>query len=543
MTTQYAMNFVPSNVTSSSYFPTLWKLTRVMKAAGWIYKASGDGNNKDTTGTATNDLWGGSADPLTDTYPSTTISASSDGAPSNSSTINVASTAGFPSSGTFYYVTAGQNITYTGKTATSFTGCTGGTAFVMHTGNPVVFFDTHNAWWCAEGPSTVKLSLTSPSTGTFQRGEIVTQSSTGATGEVLGYVFGTINQVGWIGIMPQTGTFDGTHTITGGTSGATVTPSAYTLIRRQFVFAKDTTGYGGWVFYQAVTDAEIAASSNTLLFSDLAANAANCTATTAPGNSNSGSNRFPSIAISLVGLAEGAAGALFGFGSGFAFGKAQMACVNSTPSTGVSADGSFFCSFYMGNTDYRTFSFMRVDNTEPGDVDPYICWWASSSDIYTLNIGSVSARLNANMYGNSNAWTGGFLTVPANTAAKGFCARTHGPTGFNSGYDRFCGFSLSIVGANISSTPAQGLVSTLKIRNHPDSGGTPPVPIEMFHVQSPTVGLTFRKGICRWLGTVPLGALNDTVDNKKWLVVLANGVNTPAVVIGPIDGSTTPATT
>lgn len=57
-----------------------------------------------------------------------------------SGTLNVASASAFPSSGTVYARTAGTNatITYTGKTATSLTGCTtvagGG---VLATGNPV----------------------------------------------------------------------------------------------------------------------------------------------------------------------------------------------------------------------------------------------------------------------------------------------------------------------------------------------------------------------------------------------------------------------
>lgn len=48
-------------------------------------------------------------------------------------TINVVSTTGFPSSGTInVQSTVGNNVvTYTGKTATSFTGCTGGTGIIM----------------------------------------------------------------------------------------------------------------------------------------------------------------------------------------------------------------------------------------------------------------------------------------------------------------------------------------------------------------------------------------------------------------------------
>jgi hypothetical protein len=70
----------------------------------------------------------------------TTISSASDGAVLPQSTINVVSTAGFPSSGDFNIINRGgaQNlgrIRYTGITSTSFTGCTGSFASgTLHTG-------------------------------------------------------------------------------------------------------------------------------------------------------------------------------------------------------------------------------------------------------------------------------------------------------------------------------------------------------------------------------------------------------------------------
>jgi hypothetical protein len=62
----------------------------------------------------------------------TTIAAGSNGAVLPQATINVASTTGFPASGTIFTSTgAGTPITYTGVTATTFTGCTGGTATLL----------------------------------------------------------------------------------------------------------------------------------------------------------------------------------------------------------------------------------------------------------------------------------------------------------------------------------------------------------------------------------------------------------------------------
>ena len=74
------------------------------------------------------------------TTASTTIAAGSNGATLPQSTINVASTTGFPSSGTISLLTGTgmQVVTYTGVTSTTFTGCTGGGGS-MSTGTPVFF--------------------------------------------------------------------------------------------------------------------------------------------------------------------------------------------------------------------------------------------------------------------------------------------------------------------------------------------------------------------------------------------------------------------
>lgn len=76
--------------------------------------------------------------PQVTTSPTTTISAASNGQSLPQATINVASTAGFPTSGTITVTTSAgaQTVTYTGTTPTSFTGATGGTG-TMSTGGAV----------------------------------------------------------------------------------------------------------------------------------------------------------------------------------------------------------------------------------------------------------------------------------------------------------------------------------------------------------------------------------------------------------------------
>src|ERR1700743_539330 len=107
-------------VSSNNAFQVIWKMTRAMKKAGWTYKASGDGTSKDTSGTATSDLWGGNANPALDTNPFGSIAASS---------------------------VAG--------------------------------------WWCAQGPTTLKIPISAAPSGLFIRGEKVTQATSSAEGELV----------------------------------------------------------------------------------------------------------------------------------------------------------------------------------------------------------------------------------------------------------------------------------------------------------------------------------------------------------------------
>jgi hypothetical protein len=64
----------------------------------------------------------------TDEYSVTTIASGSSGVVLPASTINVIDTSGFNATGSFVIKQTGEVITYTGKTSTTFTGCTGGSS-------------------------------------------------------------------------------------------------------------------------------------------------------------------------------------------------------------------------------------------------------------------------------------------------------------------------------------------------------------------------------------------------------------------------------
>jgi hypothetical protein len=302
--------FTVDTVTANNYFCTIWAESRVMKQAGWTYLAGSDGTNRDVNGcaggTATGganvgDPWG-TANPAVTPY--TTVASGSSGIDvstfTGSGTLNVASTTNFASSGTIYVVIGGveYTITYTATSGgNSFTGCTTTTpsgSATLATGQAVVqramtiadtypqTLSTHAGWWLAKGPQTVKIQITTAATGTFKAREKVSQATSGASGELLGYVFDATSGKGWLIIAPweSTPSWDTTHTITGAVSGATVNSNGTSIsfvkvFQREYQFFKQSTGvltgcevYNCYDTYKAHTT-QIASASNNVALSTL----------------------------------------------------------------------------------------------------------------------------------------------------------------------------------------------------------------------------------------------------------------------------------
>jgi hypothetical protein len=190
---------------------------------------------------------------------STTITSSSNGQSLAQSIINVTSTTGFPVAGVIYVTTSGgqQVVTYTGITATSFTGCTGGSG-VMSTGVNVSFGFPNSGYIYVvtnlgyqvvtyTGINATQFTGCSGGTGTMNTGNPV----------FLGYPpAGTINVVTNTGVYPVTYTGTTATTFTGGSGGSgtmstagsitssvsAITSSAQTLQYNQTVI---TSGIGG----------------------------------------------------------------------------------------------------------------------------------------------------------------------------------------------------------------------------------------------------------------------------------------------------------
>ncbi len=452
---------------TSNIIQIYWKLTRAMKAAGWTYKASGNGTTKDTTGVATNDLWGGNANPLLDTYPS---------------------------------------------------------------------LDTPAAWWVASGPQTLKIPITTAPTGSPLRGETITQATSSAEGELVGYVFDSGLASGWMVVLPRVGTFNNTNVITGSTSGATFTPNG-TIVTytREVCFSKTASSLVNGNIYYVCADASGESSS---LFSTLATSAG-CTATVQPAGGGTG-NAFPSIAICVRGTGGSTVGSdtLLGGQATFNSGaNSQIAAANATPATGVSADGTFYIACTSPTASQMTgFMYCRLDDSEPGDVDPFV-WFEANGNQW-----STWSRTSATSYGGSqNTFVGVNSTLygSAYPYLSGYQARGV------SGRDVAAPYAITVEFSAYNNTFAllSGGAGTFRSLNHPNTTTTPIVrePVLVF-TPGVTAG-TFRqyKGRCRWMSAFSLGNTYDTFDSKTWVVVYSVTSANPALAIGPYDGSTTPS--
>lgn len=463
MADKFSLNF--GLQATNHTFSAVWRLTRVMKAAGWNVKAHSDGFTKQASGTNNNDSWGNSSDPLLDTYPS---------------------------------------------------------------------FDTAAAWIVMEGPKTLKFPLVGVPSGTFLRGESVTQSNTGATGEVLGVVWDSGTSSGWAIVMPRTGSFNGVDGVTGDTSAAGFIPSAMKTFTREVVFFKNTNITAGTCYYVCADQSAETAS----LFSSLASSAG-CTATIAPGAGGT-ANAFPAIAITMRGTGGAVThGDWFSTTSGFA-GMANLVATNATPSAGVTVDGTFWalCSRTTPVGSFGLFGFFRLDDSEPGDVDPFVWHWSSNNSVSTYS------RTSQVSFSSSSDFTWTELMAGTSVRWKGYAARDCPVTARDIATYFYGGYRNS--GSQNSYQPSlcTGATNAHRLANHP--AANPPYLRDQVHIitdASFAAGLPVRyfKGTVRWFQLASTGGYKDTYDGLSWLVVFPyNGSTNPSILLGPWDGSTTP---
>lgn len=416
-------------------FISIWQMTRAMKAAGWRYKASSDGATKDTSGNPYSDKWGSgqivSGRTATGSFNIGTVTSTAE---MGQVTVSGGTIDGFTTTGgSSLSGSIGRYLKITGATNSANNGTwqiiSVNSSTSVQIVNPSAIAETTpsnsvwseydalldviqpaaiadesgpGCWWCAQGASTIKVPISNTvPTGSFLVGETVTQTYTGATGELLGVMTDITTSTGFLTINPKnTGIGNGVrgwqdaYVVTGNTSGATITTIGTVLeYITEIVIWKNTSAYGH-IYCQCidVTNESTPTATNGR-FSTMAA-LASCTATICPGGTATGNpttNGFPTTGtLCLMGTggsgAYGTGSCIFrgagnqSEGNGSAY-SGKVIVPNCLSSANYAADGSFtylqfinpvYATFSGVNYAFQGFSYTRLINTEDGDLFPFI---------------------------------------------------------------------------------------------------------------------------------------------------------------------------
>lgn len=389
-------------------------------------------------------------------------------------------------------------------------------------------FNTAQAWIVMRGPKTLKLNLSGAPSGTFLRGEQVVQATTNATGELLGVVWDSSTASGWAVVLPRTGTFNGTNSVTGQLSGASFTPSSLKTYVREVVFAKANTTISGTAYYICAEETDESAQ----LYSTLAT-AAGCTATVPPGAGGTG-NGFPALGLCVRGTGGSVshtnwfAGLSSGWGA-----TAMVGATNATPSAGVSADGSFYVFVTRGTPtgSFSGFMFSRLDDTEPGDPEPFIWYW---------NAGVTAAsfsRTSSTSYASDQNDSWNNIMGQTFPQFKGYVARGC-PVSARDVLTYYFGTYRGSANATYLPSANIGQPNPHFVQNHPNA--SPPYVRDFLGVTTPGT-VRQHKGNVRWMSVTSYGQYKDTIDGRKMMCIFPYVTSTnPGVFIGPLDGSTIP---
>lgn len=634
---------------SVDQFSAIWKNTRAMKAAGWLYKASSDGTNtKDTSSNPVLDYWGpggivaghvqlGSqtgASAVVSSVSATTVTLTGLTGMTASSvghSLTISGAVNTSNNGTFTIISfvssssvrifngnlgvvEGTSLTWServsGSTSITWSAITNGreqlisgltgmtvnspghqiylqgssnsnnngvfqilyyvsaTSVVIVNENAGAGANTNSGQWTEldplldvypvsfqgdigdgcwinlQGPSTLKIPISATSSGTFIKGENITQSTTGAEGELLGYQFNTALNFGFLVVMPRVngtgggvkGWSTGSTVITGSSSSATVATAGGTPVEyvREMVFWKGTTNLVGTWYYQCVDSVSEASSR----FSVIAASASGVTATIAPGGSSSSGNSFPALGTcALRGNGASTSTSTWLWSSTtISAGKIQLMAVNADYRDGYSADGSWTLAVGYPATNsgsYVGIGFYRLDNNEDGDVDPYVVFCPNTSAEYSSNRTGPQAPFTGTDHFSCN-------NSANSTFFSGFRRR-----GFATGdsFQQFNAASLSPVGASQTNYVFNYTVDNDSIAT--SLAAVAPKVRDPIWVISGQVTQTvtnqlfgkMRKGTIRWGFMLAGGNGGDTYDSRRWLQLSSNN---GAWVMGPWDGISTP---
>jgi hypothetical protein len=415
-----------------------------------------------------------------------------------------------------------QQVYYQAVSATQFTGCSGGTGTIVANG-------TANSVIGAQSPQQVSYTGGGGGGTTF----------TGCTG-------GTGVLLNGNAVTGYSAVFDNTHTLTGGTSGATMTPTGtVTYFQREVMLAKPGTSNVNGNIYYVAADGYL---ENNQFLSTLAGTVG-CTPGIGPGEATTGTNTLNNVSpvtsnamqICVVGSGSSLTGAGWFGGSGSAYGvTAQIGCANAIPAASTTADGSFYAALTVTTTaGFMTgLSFTRMDDQEPGDCDPYAWFVSQGTSTITTFSRTTNTSNTSNLFLGATIFAAGGNCYWLGYQARGASLVTHDvPYGYISS-GAYC----------FQTTPAltQAFANNNPIRLVGFPSTAAPVvrePILLF-----TSGVssgppqTFKqiKGRARWVALFSIGNTLDTFDSKTWLAVSAWATTAPCIALGPYDGSSTP---
>jgi hypothetical protein len=412
-------------VSSLSGNEAFWKLTRAMKKAGWKFKASSNGTTKISNANPAADNWGAG------TVSNAGAAAASIAAPIRGRA-TITGLTGIVAADKGRFLLISGAATGANNNQHQIEEILSATSVRIDARNFAVASDANNGaltwsvldplgdvyatftaalsatvnWWCAQGPSILKIPITAGSIGTFALGENISQTATGATGELLGYTY--YNATGWLVVAPRrrgTGTgvygWDTANLITGAESAATVTQVGTALdYVYEVVFARNSTAGTIQIFVGQFDTV----ANNAEMFSVIAGSAG-ATAVVQPGAGGTG-NAFPVNAWVMWGNGTGAPGTnasgIAGTTSSLFALNSQYICVDAIPEEDYSADGSwslFFlttASVSVSPVGGIMYGFHKLNDTEDGELSPYV----------TINPGGVKT-----LYGNARTNASGTLTT------------------------------------------------------------------------------------------------------------------------------------
>jgi len=399
---------------------------------------------------------------------------------------------------------------------------------------------TSGHWINLQGSSTLKIPLnTNTPTGTFFKGENITQTTTGATGEVIGVVVDTSGGLGYLVVQPRlNGTGGGVrgwatgNIITGGLSGATITQSgtAIEFVRELVLWKGSTNLLLGHIFAQCVDAAGESASR----FSVLATNAA-VTNILAPGGPT-GTFPIPGTFVILgtggSNLSTTGPANWHGANSAAAYGNFQIPVANCIGTSGISEDGTWNIIFgHAGNSTGGACTIIGwnfCENSEDGDVDPYIV-------ISPINTGAYLASRTAlaTCFASSLDYCHNSVLNSTSTHYRGW--RRRGMASADA-FQEFGGFCLGAT----NTTALDGIITGNPDRLACVINTTIPILVRsQIWIASAQTASKMRKGSLRWIFSIQAAVNGALYGNGLYFAAASNPASGPWIV-GPWNGIPAP---